>query len=131
MIRLNNTLLDTWQPLEALNDLSSGLRFLEKVVLSYPQIQVVSRVHLNLERDFSLKDHIYQGNYIFPTVFGLEAMAQAVAFVTGEINFDIVRIEGLLLEQVITVHPQTGMLIEVYAEVLENDSPDGLRYIKA
>ena len=38
---------------------------------------MVFTAHLSLETDPYLVDHNFQGSYLFPTVFGLEAMAQA------------------------------------------------------
>ncbi|MCK5505130.1 MAG: SDR family NAD(P)-dependent oxidoreductase, partial [Thermodesulfovibrionia bacterium] len=83
--------LDTFQP--EIFPLPAASRFLEKIVYYYPEVEVVARAHLNIERDFYVKDHIWRGTYLFPTVFGLEAMAQAVAYVTGESTLDSIRIE--------------------------------------
>jgi acyl transferase domain-containing protein/NAD(P)-dependent dehydrogenase (short-subunit alcohol dehydrogenase family) len=127
--RLNNTFSDTWKPLVT-DFIPRASRFLEQVVYLYPGIQIVSRVNLNLERDFYLKDHIYKGSYLFPTVFGLEAMAQAVAYVTKTEKFNALRIENISLKQAITVNPEKGTTIEIYAEVLEPESNDGLLRIQ-
>ena len=37
-------------------------------------------------KDLYVKDHLWRGSYLFPTVFGLCAMAQAVAYLTGTSN---------------------------------------------
>ncbi len=57
------------------------------------------QAHLSLEADPYLKDHVFNGSYLFPTVFGLEAMAQAVAHVTGQQDFSRVRIENIQLKR--------------------------------
>ena len=64
-------------------------------------------------------DHIYRGSYLFPTVFGLEAMTQAVAVLTGESLPSVIRIENVALERPIVVNPQDGVVIEVRALALE------------
>ena len=65
--------LDTWYldpyPLEL------NARYLEEPISVTPGVESIFQAHLNLERDPYLKDHIFNGSYLFPTVFGLEAMA--------------------------------------------------------
>lgn len=59
------------------------LRFLERPRVYYPQVELVVDVELSPETDPYLDDHVFQGAQIFPAVMGLEAMAQAVAALTG------------------------------------------------
>lgn len=109
--------LDTWSPVllpDAIN-----LRFIEQVQSVEPGVELVARTHLSLERDRYIQDHIWRGSYLFPTVFGLEAMAQAVAYVTGNLNPAIVRIENISLQRPIVVDPDTGVEIAIRAEVME------------
>jgi acyl-CoA thioesterase FadM len=109
--------LDTW-PIEPL-PAPEGLRFLEQVVRATPGVELVARARLTLERDRYVQDHVYRGSYLFPTVFGLEAMAQAAAHLTGESEPPVVRIEDVSLERPIVVDPQNGVQIEIRAEALE------------
>lgn len=51
-------------------------RFIENVRVHYPQIEMVVDVELSAESDPYILDHIFQGERLFPTVMGLEAMAQ-------------------------------------------------------
>ena len=55
----------------------SGARFLEKRVHFTPGVESAFLVHLSLEKDLYLQDHRYNDAFLFPAVFGLEAMAQA------------------------------------------------------
>ena len=71
-----------------------GARFLEKRIHFIPGVESAFLVHLSMEEDLYLQDHCYDGSYLFPTVFGLEAMAQVVANITGINGFNGVRIEG-------------------------------------
>jgi enediyne polyketide synthase len=106
--------LDTWCP-----DRASvpGHRFLENVVTVQPGVELVARVHLSLERDAYLHDHVYKGTYLFPMVFGLEAMAQAVAATVGRSHLPYVRIEDIELPHPITVDAVDGEEVLVHVEV--------------
>ncbi len=109
--------LDTW-PIETL-PAPAGLRFIEQVVRAHPGVELVARTRLTLERDRYVGDHVYRGSYLFPTVFGLEAMAQAAAHLTGDRQPSIARIEDVRLERPIVVDPKQGVEIEIHAELLE------------
>jgi malonyl CoA-acyl carrier protein transacylase len=109
--------LDTWNPDRP--PLPRASRFLEDVLHVEPGVEVVARARLTLDRDSYLRDHVYKGSHLLPTVFGLEAMAQAAAYAAGETAFGAVRIEDVLLERPIAVDPGTGAEVEIRAEVLE------------
>lgn len=110
---------------------SASLRFIEQVQIMEPDVEIVARTHLSLERDSYVKDHIYKGSYLFPTVFGLEAMAQAVAYTTGLTQLNSLRIEDIRLERPIVVDPENGIDIEIHAEVIERQSVNDLRKVRA
>ncbi|SFJ80464.1 type I polyketide synthase [Thermoflavimicrobium dichotomicum] len=110
--------LDTWHPRPVKRE--KEFRFIEEIVTDYPEVELVTRVHLDLERDSYVKDHVFNGTYLFPTVFGLEAMAQAVSYVTGIEDFSRVRIEDIQLKLPIVLDPKKGVTVEVRAEVLED-----------
>ncbi|GAB1544098.1 hypothetical protein NUACC21_67740 [Scytonema sp. NUACC21] len=112
--------LDTWSP-PALPQ-SQGLRFVERVLYVEPGVELIARTHLSLERDLYVQDHVWRGSYLFPTVFGLEAMAQATAYVTGNRQLSIVRLENISLRRPVVVHPTEGTEIELRAEVMEADA---------
>lgn len=112
--------LDTWQ-LEPSPDALKA-RYLEHPLLVTPGVESVFRAQLSLEKDPYLKDHAFKGTYLFPTVFGLEAMAQVVAHATGIRDFSRVRIENIKLERPITVDSQTGAEIVLWAQVEERES---------
>jgi enediyne polyketide synthase len=108
--------LDTWAPITL--PPATGLRFVQKVCYCEPGVEVTVRTHLSLAADLYLPEHVYHDSYLFPTVFGLEAMAQATAYVIGE-QPSIVRIEDISLERPVVVDPTKGVEIEIHAEVLE------------
>ncbi len=119
---------DTWRP--ALPPLPRAHRFVDHVVRLEPGKEIVCRATLDLERDPYVEDHVYEGSRLLPAVFGIEAMAEAVAHVTGraELPFPL-RLEGVELERPLVVHPERGLVIEVraYVEAHEPGEPDGRR----
>ncbi|MGD9365064.1 MAG: SDR family NAD(P)-dependent oxidoreductase [Desulfobacteraceae bacterium] len=110
--------LDTWrpQPIQAL----PGARFLNKLLSVTPGVEAVFQTHLTLEQDAYLQDHHFQGSYLFPTVFGLEAMAQTAAFLSGIWQPKKVVAEKIHLQRPITVDPKQGTTIVIRALVRED-----------
>ncbi len=96
-----------------------NVRYLEKLLYAIPEVESVFQAHLSLESDPYLKDHLFNGSYLFPTVFGLEAMAQASAHVAGKTKLKRIRIENIQLKRPITVDPETGADIMIQAQVQE------------
>ncbi|HEX8257419.1 MAG TPA: SDR family NAD(P)-dependent oxidoreductase, partial [Allosphingosinicella sp.] len=60
-----------------------GGRFLDRVALHYPGIEIVAECRLSLESDPYLEEHALAGTALFPAVLGLEAMAQAASALRG------------------------------------------------
>jgi enediyne polyketide synthase len=59
------------------------VRFLERVPVFYPEVELVAECDLSAQTDPYLDDHALDGKRIFPAVMSLEAMAQAAAAVRG------------------------------------------------
>lgn len=121
--------MDTWNP-QPISPPEKA-RYLEALIVSTPGVESVFKAHLALDRDPYLKDHLFNGSYLFPTVFGLEAMAQVVAHATGDSFAGRVRIEDILLERPITVDPDNGADIVIRAEVKEMEPGSDLRVVQA
>lgn len=113
--------LDTWCR-EGLK-LPVGGRYLERIVRAEPDVELIAETTLSLVSDEYIRDHVWKGSALFPTVFGLEAMAQAVHGVTGH-PLDRVRIENVRLHRPITVGDHTATPIRVEAQVCERLSGD-------
>jgi len=128
-VEANAAGFDTWLP--QLFPAPRASKFMEQFGVNEPGVEEVRRAHLTLESHPYLQDHIYKGSYLFPSVFGLEAMAQAVALVAGKENFQAIRIEDIRLERGILVDREKGTTIEVRAEALERLSRDEPRRVKA
>lgn len=110
--------IDTWRP--SAPPPPSTSRFLDKIISFQPGVELTVRTRLTLERDPYLRDHNYKGSYLFPTVFGLEAMGQAVAHVMGRSSFvEPVMIEDIDLSRPLSVTAERGLEIEIRAHVLE------------
>ncbi len=109
--------LDTWN--HVLPDVPQGWRFLDLRTHLTPGVEVVFSTHLSLETDPYLRDHHFQGSYLFPTVFGLEAMAQAALYLLGNTELARVQIRDVHLLRPITVDPETGAGITIRAMLAE------------
>jgi enediyne polyketide synthase len=72
------------------------LRFLEECKVYYPGVELIVEARLSEETDPYLRDHVFQGEQLFPAVMGLEAMAQAasaLACKSGTPSFEEVKFE--------------------------------------
>jgi enediyne polyketide synthase len=119
---------DTWKTQRVKP--SRSFSFLENVKIMEPNVEVVVRSHLSMSTDSYVKDHLFRGSYLFPTVFGLEAMAQAAAYVTGRKSVNRIQIENILLERPIVVDQDKGVDIEIHATVEEReDDRSGVRVV--
>ena len=112
--------LDTWN--QALFDDPQGMRFLEHRVHLTPGVEAIFWAHLSLASDPYLTDHQFQGSYLFPTVFGLEAMAQAALYLCGYTELTQVQIKEIRLVRPITVDPQAGADITIRAVLAETSA---------
>lgn len=116
--------LPTWRILTAAVQPANNGRFTEQIDAFESGVSLTARTRLSLEQDPYLADHDYRGSLLFPTVFGMEAMAQVTATLLGcDIN-TICRFEEINLERPIVVDPEHGQEIEIFAlaeEITEND----------
>ncbi|UXI69474.1 SDR family NAD(P)-dependent oxidoreductase [Tahibacter amnicola] len=111
--------LDTWPIARDLAPLHRDRRFVEEVIAHEPGVELVCRTRLSIDSDLYLKDHYYRGVYLFPTVFGLEAMAQLAGAVLDRANLSAVSLENVSLERPIVVNGGAGERIELHALVLD------------
>lgn len=51
-------------------------RFLERPLIYYPEVELVSEADLSPDTDPYLEDHVFRGDRLFPAAMGLEAMVQ-------------------------------------------------------
>lgn len=58
-------------------------RFIENIPVHYPGTEIIAECSLSPFTDLYLRDHTIDGSMLWPAVFGMEAMVQAVSFLTG------------------------------------------------
>jgi enediyne polyketide synthase len=81
------------------------LRFLEKIKVFYPNIELVSECNVSIDSDHYLKDHIINNEIILPAVMMIEGIIQCCSALTG-LNF-ISKITNLEFKQPIIVNKST------------------------
>ncbi len=100
---------------------ATDLRFLDGSMLGVPGVDLRVTLTLSKARDTYLNDHVFGGSLLFPTVFGLEAMAQVAWAVSGgRVQFN--QISAIALPAPIVVS-DAGTKIEIRALVREAE-PD-------
>ncbi|SCL34398.1 enediyne polyketide synthase [Micromonospora nigra] len=102
-----------------LPDLPLG-RFLERPLVRYPRVELVTEVELNPGTDLYLADHLLDGNLLFPAVFGMEAMAQVARALTG--RDEVPAIEQAEFLRPIIVPPNGRNRIRVAAVATDDDT---------
>src|SRR6202142_1185812 len=106
-------------------------RFLEEIIFYENGVEIETRVLLTLDKNPYLKDHVFKGTYLFPTVYGIEAMAEAVAAVTGRDNLDYLEMEDVLLSYPITIEQGNATEIHIRAVVEDTFDEDKVIRVKA
>ncbi len=97
------------------------LSFIEQVVFFQKGIELTTRTHLTLEKDSYLEDHVWKGSYLFPTVFGLEAMMQVAERLLEKPDLNLTKLTDIRLDRPIPVNPENGTVMEVQCELLERE----------
>ena len=99
-------------------------RFIEEIKYYLPQVELIVQANLNVKDDPYVLDHNWKGSLLFPMVFGLEAMSQAVAYLTNVAQFDSLKIRDIHLDRPISVSRELGTTIEIRALILERDNKE-------
>ncbi len=94
---------------------NTPLRFLEQIILYYPGTEVIAVSKLSVHTDLYLADHRMDGKMIWPAVFGLEAMVQAVSLLTGS-SPAFLEIRDAAFLQAIVVGDEEEKRIQVIAQ---------------
>ncbi|WP_214110394.1 type I polyketide synthase [Acrocarpospora catenulata] len=91
------------------------LRFVDRPLIRYHGVELVTETELNAGTDLYLADHLLDGNLLFPAVFGMEAMAQTATAATGWTGTPV--IENAEFLRPIVVPPGGSTTIRVAAAV--------------
>ncbi len=98
------------------------LRFVDKPLIRYHGVELVTEVALSGGTDLYLPDHLLDGNLLFPAVFGMEAMTQVAYAMTGRPQTPV--LEDVSFLRPIVVPPDGSTTIRVAAVVTGPDSAD-------
>lgn len=96
------------------------LRFVERPLIRYHGVELVSQVQLSGGTDLYLPDHLLDGNMLFPAVFGMEAMAQVALATTGRVGVPV--IEQAQFLRPIVVPPSGSTTIRIACVVTGPDT---------
>jgi enediyne polyketide synthase len=92
------------------------LRFLERVQVHYPDVELVVDANLTAQDDLYLADHLLDGDLLFPAVLGMEAMVQTAGALTGRKEAPSLRDMEFLRPIVVPVEGSTTIRIAALAE---------------
>ncbi|MCW2877846.1 MAG: Polyketide synthase -like protein [Sphaerisporangium sp.] len=96
------------------------LRFVDKPLIRYHGVELVTEAEMNAGTDLYLADHLLDGNLLFPAVFGMEAMAQVAFAVTGRDTTPVIEQAEFL--RPIIVPPEGSTTIRIAATVTDDDT---------
>jgi len=94
------------------------LRFVDKPLVRYHGVELVTEAELSVGTDLYLADHLLDGNLLFPAVFGLEAMAQVAQAVSGEDGLPVIEQAEFL--RPIVIPPDGSTTIRIAAVVTDD-----------
>src|SRR5262249_28406089 len=66
------------------------LRFVDKTLVHYPGIELITETDLSAGSDPYLSDHLLDGDLLFPAVIGMEAMTQVATAASGHTGSPVV-----------------------------------------
>lgn len=95
-------------------------RFVDRVLLHYPDVELVTEVELSAGSDPYLSDHALDGDLLFPAVVGMEAMAQVATAVLGRTGTPL--LEDVEFLRPIVVRPGTATTVRLAALVRDTET---------
>ncbi|HEY0451202.1 type I polyketide synthase [Actinophytocola sp.] len=88
-------------------------RFLDRILVHYPGVELVTEADLAAGSDPYLADHLLEGDQLFPAVLGMEAMAQVATAVGGEAGVPV--LEDVEFLRPIVVRPGESTTVRLAA----------------
>ncbi|MFI7677413.1 type I polyketide synthase [Actinophytocola sp. NPDC049390] len=95
-------------------------RFVDRVLVNYPDVELVTEVELSAGSDPYLSDHLLDGDLLFPAVVGMEAMAQVATAVLGRTGAPLLSDVEFL--RPIVVRPGTTTAVRLAALVRDTET---------
>jgi enediyne polyketide synthase len=97
-------------------------RFVDRVLVHYANVELVTEADLSADSDPYLVDHLLEGDLLFPAVLGMEAMTQVVSAVTGKDGSPL--LENVQFLRPIVVRPDSSTTIRIAALVRDTETVD-------
>ncbi|MDT5036993.1 MAG: enediyne polyketide synthase, partial [Micromonosporaceae bacterium] len=97
-------------------------RFVDRVPVHYPGIELITEADLTAGGDPYLEDHLLDGDLLFPAVMGMEAMTQVAGALTGHGGPPL--LENVEFLRPIVVRPGSSTTIRVAALVRDPTTVD-------
>jgi enediyne polyketide synthase len=95
-------------------------RFVDRVMVHYPDIELITEVELSAGSDPYLADHELDGDLLFPAVVGMEAMTQVATAVLGRTGSPL--LEDVEFLRPIVVRPGTATTMRLAALVRDDET---------
>ncbi|MEU4805561.1 type I polyketide synthase [Actinosynnema sp. NPDC023587] len=90
-------------------------RFVDRVLVHYPAVELVTEAELSVGGDPYLADHRLADDLLFPAVLGMEAMAQVACALTGAAAPPV--FEDLEFPRPLVVRPDGALTVRLAAQV--------------
>ena len=95
-------------------------RFVDRVLVHYPDVELITEVELSAGSDPYLSDHLLDGDLLFPAVVGMEAMTQVATAVLGRTGAPLLADVEFL--RPIVVRPGTATTMRLAALVRDAET---------
>jgi enediyne polyketide synthase len=95
-------------------------RFVDRVMVHYPDIELITEVELSAGSDPYLADHELDGDLLFPAVVGMEAMTQVATAVLGRTGSPL--LEDVEFLRPIVVRPGAATTMRLAALVRDDET---------
>ncbi|HYN95928.1 MAG TPA: type I polyketide synthase [Pilimelia sp.] len=97
-------------------------RFVDRVVVHYPGIELITEADLSAGNDPYLPDHLLDGDLLFPAVIGMEAMTQVASALSGHTGSPL--LEDVEFLRPVVVPPAGSTVVRIAALVRDADTVD-------
>ncbi|HEV2781532.1 MAG TPA: type I polyketide synthase [Actinophytocola sp.] len=97
-------------------------RFVDRVLVHYPDVELVTEAELSAGSDPYLEDHLLEGDLLFPAVIGMEAMTQVAAAASGRTGAPA--LENVEFLRPIVVRPGYTTTVRLAALVTDAETVD-------
>jgi enediyne polyketide synthase len=95
-------------------------RFVDRVLVHYPDVELITEVELSAGSDPYLSDHLLDGDLLFPAVVGMEAMTQVATAVLGRAGAPL--LEDVEFLRPIVVRPGTTTTVRLATLVRDTET---------